>query len=197
MTRLLGLPLTGKNLAGSDLSRDFEIIKNTAETLHLRPDPALFLKSVSSFRIDLTPSRLGLFAQDTPIVREVSEAPGRVKRSVLVKLDRHNVSEKDLRRVVADVDERLQPAVRFEFSRAGADKFGALTREHLPEAGGTFKYQLGIILDGRLLSAPVINSEIRESGIIELGRDARPEEAERIIRILRASSQKEPGRSGG
>ena len=60
----------------------------------------------------------------------------------------------------------------------GPRKFGALTREHLPEANDTFKYQLGIILDGRLMSAPVINSEIRDAGIIELGKDARPEEVE-------------------
>jgi SecD/SecF fusion protein len=182
--------LTGKNLAGTDLSRDFPIVKNTADTLHLREDLTIFLKSVSSFRIDSTPGDVGHFLGDDVIVREIPEAPRRLKRSVLVKLDRHNVSEKHLRRVVPDVDERLNPAVRFEFSREGANKFGALTREHLPEADGTFKYQMGIILDGRLLSAPVLNSEIRDAGIIELGRDARPEEVERIIKILRASGRK-------
>ncbi|MFI5454253.1 MAG: hypothetical protein ACHRXM_02280 [Isosphaerales bacterium] len=182
--------LTGKNLAGSDLSRYFQITKNTSETLHLRPNPALFLKSVSSFRIDSTPSGVGPFLGDDVIVLEVPEAPGRVKRSVLVKLDRHNVSEKNLRRVAPDVDERLRPAVRVEFSREGADKFGALTREHLPEADGKFKYHLGIILDGRLLSAPVLNNEIRDAGIIELGQDARPEEVERIIKVLRVSSKR-------
>jgi SecD/SecF fusion protein len=182
--------LTGKNLAGSNLSRDFQITKNTAETIHVRPNPALFLKSISSFRIDSTPGGVGPFLGDDVIVLEVPEATGRVTRSVLVKLDRHNVSEKDMRRVLPEMDERLQPGVRFEFSREGADKFGALTREHLPQADGKFKYYMGIILDGRLLSAPVINTEIRDAGIIELGQDARPEEAERIIKILRASSKR-------
>ena len=142
--------------------------------------PTIFLKSVSSFRIDSTSGGVGPFLADGLIVHESRNQPGRVKRSVLVKLDRHNVSEKDLSRVGPERDERLKPAVRFEFSREGADKFGALTQEHLPEDGGTFKYQLGIILDGRLLSAPVINSVVRNAGIIEFGPDARPEEAERV-----------------
>ncbi len=55
----------------------------------------------------------------------------------------------------------------------------------MPEDGGTVKYQMGIILDGRLLSAPAINSEIRDAGIIALGQDTRPEEIERIIKIFR------------
>ena len=82
-------------------------------------------------------------------------------------------------------DERLRRAIGFSLTRAGARKFGTLTREHLPEADGGFKYQLGIILDGRLLTAPAINSEIRDTGIIELGRNAPPEEVDRIMKILR------------
>jgi SecD/SecF fusion protein len=179
--------LTGKNLAGSALTRDFEVVMNTGDALQLRQDPSLFLKSAASYRIDQSPSRVGEYPQDDAIVREVADGPGRVRRSILVKIDRHNVTERDLRRVLPDQDERLEPAVRFEFSREGGRKFGALTREHLPEAGNAFKYRLGIILDGRLLSAPVINSEIRESGIIELGKEATPEEVERIIGILRGS----------
>jgi SecD/SecF fusion protein len=182
--------LTGKNLAGSDLSRDFEITSNTAETLQLRPNPALFLKAASSFRIDLTPSRVGLSpgSGNDLIIREAPEPTGRVKRLILVKLDRYNVTDKDFTRILPDVDERLKPAIRFELSPKGADRFGALTREHLPEANGTFKHQLGIILDGRLLSAPVINSEIRDAGIIEGGAQGfKPKELELIIKTLRGS----------
>jgi SecD/SecF fusion protein len=180
--------LKGKNLGGSELSKDFQIEGNAAESLQLRPDPAIFFKTVSSYRIDLTPSRLGESAEKLVIIREAPDGPGRVKQSVLVKLDRHNVSEKDLRRVFPDVDEHLNPAVRIEFSPAGGRKFGALTREHLPEEGGAFKYQLGIILDGLLMSAPVINSEIRDSGIIEGGPQGfKSNEVERIVKILRGS----------
>jgi SecD/SecF fusion protein len=182
--------LTGKNLAGSDLSKEFDVVENSTDTLQLRPDPALYFKSVSSYRIDLSPSRVGESPQDEPVIREVADGPGRVKRQILVKIDRQNVTEKDLKRVVPDSDVQMRPAVRVEFSEAGGRRFGELTRAHLPEAPDGFKYRIGIILDGRLLSAPVLNSEIRESAIIELGKDGQPEEAESIIRILRGSRER-------
>jgi SecD/SecF fusion protein len=183
--------LSGENLAGSDLSKDFTITRTRSDALELRPDPALFFKSVSSYRIDLTWRRMGLESTPDLIIREVPEGPGRVKKLILVQLDRHNVSEKDLNRVRKDLDERLNVAVLIEFSPEGGRKFGALTREHLPEEGGAFKYRLGIILDGRLMSAPVINSEIRDSGIIEGGPQGfKPEEVERIVKILREGQGK-------
>jgi SecD/SecF fusion protein len=176
------------NLGGSILSKDFEIVGNAADTIHLRSDPAIFFKSVLSYQIDLRPSRLDEYTEHIVIIREVTEAPGRVKQFVLVQLDRHNVSEKDLSRVFPDLDEHLNPAIRIEFSPAGGRKFGALTREHLPEEGGAFKYQLGIIVDGLLMSAPAINSEIRDSGVIEGGpRGFKPEEVKRIVKILSGS----------
>lgn len=180
--------LTGKNLAGTDLSKDFDINSNTADTLQVRPDPMLFLKSVASFRIDLTPSRVGLSPKTDLIIRDVPEPAGRIKRLILIKLDRYNVTDKDFTRVERDRDEQGRHAIRFEFSRGAADRFGALTREHLPEAGGKFKYQMGIILDGRLLSAPVIASEIRDAGIIEGGPQGfKPKEVEIILKTLRGA----------
>src|SRR5262249_49806352 len=105
--------LSGKNLPGSDLSRDFEITSNTAETLQLRTNPALFLKSASSFRINMTPSRVGLSSENDVIIREAPESTGRVKRLILVKLDRYNVTDKDFTRILPDIDEHLRPAIRF------------------------------------------------------------------------------------
>jgi len=50
---------------------------------------------------------------------------------------------------------------------------------------------MGIILNGRLLSAPVIDSEIRDAGIIEGGpRGFQPQEVELIIKTLRGSKDK-------
>src|SRR5262249_1854664 len=152
----------------------------------LRPNPARFLKSASSFRIVVTPSRVGLSSENDVIIREAPESTGRAKRLILVKLDHYNVTDKDFTRILPDLDERLRPAIRFQLARKGAERFGALTREHLPEANGTFKFQLGIILDGRLLSASVINSEIHDQGIIEGGAQGfKPKEIELIIKTLR------------
>ena len=116
-------------------------------------------------------------------------APGRIEKSILVNVDRQNVTGKYLARVYSTQDERLQPAVGFVFKREGARKFGQLTREHLPEEGDAFKYQLAILLDNLVMSAPSINSEIRESGIIEGGGQGfRPKEVDYLIRILQEGS---------
>ncbi len=180
--------MTGKNLAGSDLAKNFEINSNTADTLQVRPDPMLFLKSASSFRIDWTPSRVGLSPKTDLVIREVPKPLGRATRFILVKLDRYNVTDKDFTRVERDRDQQGRHAIRFEFSRAAADRFGALTREHLPEAGGKFKYQMGIILNGRLQSAPAIETEIRDAGIIEGGPQGfKPEEVDFIMKVMRGA----------
>jgi hypothetical protein len=105
-------------------------------------------------------------------------------RWLLVKLDPQNVTEKDLSRVYNAQDEQLRPAIGFTFDRQGGRRFGALTRAHLPEDGGATKYALAIILDGVAISAPVINSEIGDQGIIMIDNNADAKEVERIIRFL-------------
>ena len=125
------------------------------------------------------------------IIREEKVAAGRIETWILCNSDRpgQEVTGKYLRQVRPDYDERLQPAVRFEFDRRGAVRFSKLTREHLPEEGDAFKYQLAIILDNLVMSAPVINSEIRDSGIIEGGPQGfKPKEVEHLIKVLRAGS---------
>ena len=115
----------------------------------------------------------------------------RTENWILCNLDRpgQEVTGKYLRQVRPDFDERLQPAVRFEFDRKGAMRFSKLTREHLPEEGDAFKYQLAILLDDLVMSAPVINSEIRESGIIEGGPQGfKQKEVEHLINVLRSGS---------
>ena len=106
------------------------------------------------------------WARTTSIVREEKVAPGRIETWILCNLDRpgQEVTGKYLKQVRPDVDDRLQPAVRFEFDSRGATRFGRLTREHQPEEGGAFRYQLAILLDNLVMSAPAINSEIRDSG---------------------------------
>lgn len=53
-----------------------------------------------------------------------------------------------------------QPVVTFEFKREGADKFWAFTRTHIGQ-------HLAIVLDGKIISAPVVKAAIRGRGIIE------------------------------
>ncbi len=71
------------------------------------------------------------------------------------------------------------PAVSFRLNRAGAKKFEKVTREHRGE-------KLAIVLDKKVMSAPVIEDVIYDSGIIR-GRFSL-EEAHDLAIILRAGS---------
>ncbi len=171
------LTLTGKDSLGNDMSERIRVKRNTTNTLELDRSPGL--KTVASYRIEDNPSGIHGGDPNRPdptdvIVREEKVAPGRTEMWILYNLDRpgQEVTGKYLRQVRPDFDERLQPAVRFEFNLQGARRFSTLTRQHLPEEGDKFKYQLAILLDKVVQSAPVINSEIRDSGIIEGGRKA-------------------------
>ncbi len=187
--------LTGKDSSGNERTEPVKVRRNTTNTLIL--DKPHGLRTIASYRVEYNPSRIHAGDPSNPspsdvIIREEKVAPGRIETYILCNLDRQGqeVTGKYLRQVRPDMDERLQPAVRFEFDHTGARKFGTLTREHSPEeAGEAFKYQLAILLDNLVMSAPVINSEIRESGIIEGGPQGfKQKEVEHLINVLRAGS---------
>src|SRR5262249_18948967 len=90
-----------------------------------------------------------------------------------------------LAHVSQQTDERVQPVVKFVFRPIGGRKFGQLTRDHVPEEQGSFKYRLAILLDNLVMSAPSINSEIRDEGVIEGGQ---PKEIGHLILIRRSGS---------
>jgi hypothetical protein len=103
---------------------------------------------------------------------------------VSVKLDRQNLTERDLLEVKQIVDQRGQPGISFLLTRDGAERFGALTRAHLPETEEAPRYRLAIIVQGSVVSMPVINAEIRDTGIIEFGPDVPPVEIDRLARLF-------------
>src|SRR6185369_15601340 len=51
-----------------------------------------------------------------------------------------------------------QPEIDFELDKEGAEKFAQITKEFSPSGNRT--YQLAIVLDGELYSAPTIHGEI-------------------------------------
>jgi SecD/SecF fusion protein len=186
--------LTSKDSTGGARTEVVKVRRNTANTLIL--DKPHGLKTIASYRVEHNPSRIrggdpNNLGPNDSIVREEKVAPGRTENWILCNLDRPNreVTGKYLKQVRNDVDDRLQPAVRFEFDSRGAGRFGTLTREHKPEEGGAFRYQLAILLDNLVMSAPAINSEIRDSGIIEGGPQGfKAKEVEHLIQVLRAGS---------
>ncbi|MBI4584025.1 MAG: protein translocase subunit SecD [Planctomycetes bacterium] len=109
--------------------------------------------------------------------RKLTHTPGRY--TVLNFSDNYKVSGKYLSRAYETMDNIGRPAIGFEFSPFGANLFSDLT-------GGNIKRYLAIVLDGRLVQSPVINSRIAGRGIIE--GDFNHKDVEGVVNILRGGS---------
>ncbi len=72
------------------------------------------------------------------------------------------VTGRDLSGASPGTDENGRPAVNFTLTRDGASRFARVTGENVGK-------QLAIVLDNRVVSAPVINSQISDRGIIQGG----------------------------
>jgi preprotein translocase subunit SecD len=70
------------------------------------------------------------------------------------------VSGRDLKTARVQKGRIGEPVIGFSLTTEGAPKFGELTRSNI-------RKQLAIILDNRVITAPVINSEITDDGVIE------------------------------
>ena len=69
------------------------------------------------------------------------------------------VTGRDLRNARPGIDENGQPAVTFTLNPDGARRFGQVTGDNIGR-------QLAIVLDGRVQSAPTIESQINNEGQI-------------------------------
>ena len=90
-----------------------------------------------------------------------------------------SVTGRDLQTARPGLGDFQQPIVLFNLNPQGAEKFGALT-------GANVGKPLAIVLDGRVVSAPRINSQIRDSGQIEGGFTQ--EEAQDLSTVLRSGA---------
>jgi preprotein translocase subunit SecD len=89
------------------------------------------------------------------------------------------VTGNDLRNARPSLDENNQPAVAFTLSNEGGRKFGNVTAENVGR-------QLAIILDGRVQSAPRIESRIQSEGRIT--GSFTTEEVQNLALILRSGA---------
>src|SRR5262249_36517313 len=82
----------------------------------------------------------------------------------------------------------LRPVVSFTFNSRGGDLFGKITRKNVSEDSGPentkLRRHLAIILDGMVMSAPTINSEIRTHG--QISGNFTQKEVDQLVNILRA-----------
>ncbi len=89
------------------------------------------------------------------------------------------VTGRDLRTARPTLDENNQPAVSFSLNRDGARQFGRVTGENVGR-------QLAIILDGRVQSAPRIESRISDEGRIT--GSFTQQEAQDLALVLRSGA---------
>ena len=75
-----------------------------------------------------------------------------------------------------------RPVVHFSFNNAGGELFGALTRKNVSD--DTTRRHLAVILDGMVMTAPTINSEIRTQG--QISANFTQKEVDGIVNSLRA-----------
>jgi preprotein translocase subunit SecD len=104
----------------------------------------------------------GTIPQDLVVVEGFSEdSEARTRTTVYYVLKRASViTGRDLKNARVGRDKFNQPAVEFFLNAAGAVKFGDATGRNVGK-------RLAIVLDNRVQSAPVINSQIKDTGIIE------------------------------
>jgi preprotein translocase subunit SecD len=142
----------------TDVNRAKEIIRSTA-MLELK----LVEQGPASTKEALLATSNGQVPPNSEIVPG-SESDGGGAASTVYYLVHKTpvVTGRDLRTAKPSLDEYNQPAVSFSLNNEGARKFGKATGENIGR-------QLAIILDGRVQSAPRIDSRITDEGRISGG----------------------------
>lgn len=136
----------------TDVNRAKEIIRSTA-LLELK-----IVESEAGSRESLLQSYNGTVPSNMEVVTGASDLAGGGTSFFLVR-KASVITGRDLRNARASIDENNQPAVSFSLTNDGAAKFGRATQENIGR-------RLAIILDGRVQSAPVIESRITDEGRI-------------------------------
>jgi SecD/SecF fusion protein len=161
-------------------------------------------RKMPDYQMELKDEEGNLLAWWVPVAKESQKefnypdiATRKVKRGgqeqleVLVVNDRYNVNGDYLTRAVVG-ESTGRPCVNFTFNGAGARLFGGLTGDHRPDDMQNVRYYLGIILDGKLHSAPYIKTTIFEHGQITVDSskpiDDQNREAKELVDVLNAGS---------
>ncbi len=109
---------------------------------------------------------------------------------IIHDLPEYTVTGKYLTNASPEPDENGNPAVAFRFNARGAALFGSLTQKNLPDTTDQFKRRLAILLDGKVHSAPSINSRINDRGVITGNFDMK--EVNELVGVLNAGALEVP-----
>lgn len=112
--------------------------------------------------------------------RDVRDDQGRLLGQRYYVVERQPVvTGRELKNARPSLGEMREPVVTFALTAAGAERFGRAT-------GANIGRGLAIVLDRKVVSAPVINARITDSGVIEGGFTQR--EAEDLATVLRSGA---------
>lgn len=151
--RILANPADHKAIIDQALKSDAREVQNDAGKFLARWVPVM-------------PNQEKSFSGYPDIVSRTGAKDGKSTLEILVVQDQLNVNGSYLSQVSRGVDQMGRPSVLFQFGRKGAILFEGLTSQNLPDDVSGRSRKLGIILDGRLHSAPAIRSVIRDRGEI-------------------------------
>jgi preprotein translocase subunit SecD len=116
-------------------------------------------------------------------LEEVSDRNGEGNRIVVIRR-KVELGGETLIRAQSGFDDSSQPVVNFTFNTQGAKKFGAITTEHVGK-------QFAIVLDGKVISAPVIRTPIT-GGSGQISGNFTVQSANDLALLLRAGALPAP-----
>jgi preprotein translocase subunit SecD len=166
----------------TDVTRAKEIIRNTAllelKIVEMGPFPSE--EAARQAYNNAVPPDLVIVPGSEDIAATGGGTPGTV---YYVVRRVPPITGRDLRTAQPSLDQNNLPAVGFSLSRDGAIRFGQLTEQNINR-------QLAIILDNRVISAPVIQSRITDQGQITGGFDQ--QRAQDLALVLRSGALPAP-----
>jgi preprotein translocase subunit SecD len=123
----------------------------------------------------------GTVPADLELLKSVEKStPGQPPTEQWYFVDRvASVTGRDLKGARPQLDETGRPAVGFTLNNAGAVRFGQVTQQNINR-------QLAIVLDHKIQSAPVIQSQINDSG--QITGSFTQAQAEELALVLRSGA---------
>ena len=187
-------PLSNSIKQGLDLQGGTHVVLQAVDTPEMKVDEDAVNRSVRI--IERRVNELGLtepviqrqgkdrIIVELPGVKDPEKAIGMLGRTAMLHFqdERGNVvlTGSDLKDARAQISQGNQAVVGLEFNSVGADKFADLTAKNIGK-------QIAIVLDGEVLTAPVVQEAIT-GGRAQISGSRSIEDAERLAILLRSGS---------
>ncbi len=181
-----------KGIISTSGALEFRILANPREPEH-RGAIERAMASPLSEVVNNTPDGRVVVAKWVNLTKDIGgeaavmrEKPSGQGAECLVMIDLFNVTGQYLRRASEGIDQSGRKSIDFSFNSEGAQLFGALTGANVPDPASGLAQRLGIVLDNDLISAPTLQSQIRDQG--QITGSFEQNDIDRIVNVLNAGS---------